>query len=224
MTEPLPPDADVDWLVGVLGHAAGCSAAQFVPVPFLDDWAVSVLFTRIAEKVLARHSGPSEKGYAKQVAKGYLDEGGSSIGTWVLVTAAKFVLRKIAIVFDVKKSHDVFGEAIAFALALDVALEQKTLLRASPRALGATIFRAVRAVGRGPLGALASAAAAAWASTKGNSKGEAARGDAEGTPSPAKGGVTGVGGAIKDSVSAEAKLARAELARAFAQAASAPPG
>lgn len=222
MTEPLPPpEADVDWLVGVLGHAAGCSAAQFVPVPFLDDWAVSVLFTRIAEKVLSRHAGPSESGYAKQIAKGYLDEGGSSIGTWVLVTAAKFVLRKIAIVFDVKKSHDVFGEAIAFALALDVALEQKTLLRASPRALGATIFRAVRAVGRGPLGALASAAAAAWASAK-NAKGEPAGGEGDGAPSP-KGGVSAVGGAIKDSVAAEAKLARAELARAFAQAANAPP-
>lgn len=156
MTEPPKPD-DVSWIVGVLGHAAGCSAAQFVPVPFLDDFAVSILFARIAEKVLARHGG-AEPGYAKQIAKGYLDEGGSSIGTWVLVTAAKFVLRKVAIVFDVKKSHDVFGEAVAFALALDVAMEQKTLLRAAPRGLGAAIFRSVRSVGRAPLGAIASAA------------------------------------------------------------------
>ena len=82
--------------------------------------------------------------------------------TSVLVGAARFVVRKVAVVLDVKKSHDVFGESIAFAIALDVASERKWI-HDDADALGGAMHRAVAASASGALEGLVRAGREAFA-------------------------------------------------------------
>jgi len=131
----------------VLAEAALSSLTPFVPLPFVDDWLFEKLLARIARKV-APHVSPLG------VAQGYTRAGTEPIPTRALTAAVRFVVRKVGIVLDVKRSHDVFGEAIAFAYALDAApqLEQDAV------ALGAAIQRAVSSLGPAALEVLTRAA------------------------------------------------------------------
>lgn len=106
----------------VLAEALGSSATPFVPVPFVDDWIFARLLGRIARKVMHRRARPVQDPWVKALIASYTDSGTRPLAERAVVGAARFVVRKIAVVLDVKKSHDVFGEAIAFAVALDLAI------------------------------------------------------------------------------------------------------
>jgi hypothetical protein len=129
----------------VLAEAALSSLTPFVPVPFVDDWILEKLLTRIARKV-APHVAPS-------VVRGYLTAGAAPLTARALSVAAHFVVRKIALVFDVKRSHDVFGEAIGFAYGLDVAPHSVDAAE-----LGSAIHRSLRSLGPAALEVLTRAA------------------------------------------------------------------
>lgn len=137
-----------DLVKSVLLASVAAGATPFVPVPWLDDWAHSIALRSVARTVLERH--PERTGDAAALVEGYLAHGAPPLGARALVAAARFVVRKMAVVLDVKKSHDVLGETIAFALALDVALATEP----PSRALGHRIAVAVSAVGAGPIEAL----------------------------------------------------------------------
>jgi len=137
----------------VLVEAFGASATPFVPVPFLDDYLHARLLRRIAVKVLARH-GLGAASLPKSIVDGYVKEGASSFGKSIVVGAARFIVRKVAIVLDVKKSYDVFGEAIAFALALDLAAENGWVHDRAAARVGGAIHRTLQSVGSGALEAL----------------------------------------------------------------------
>src|SRR5262245_54011344 len=107
----------------VLLEAAGSSVTPFVPVPFVDDYLFELLLRRIARKVIERGEKAVDPLVAKAVVEGYVKAGAAPVAERALTAAARFVVRKVAVILDVKKSHDVFGEALAFALALDVAVE-----------------------------------------------------------------------------------------------------
>lgn len=146
----------------VLLEALGSSATPFVPVPFVDDWIVARLLRRIAKKVLVRHGRGADKPVVKALADGFLGAGQEPLATRAAVGAVRFVVRKVAVVLDVKKSHDVFGEAIAFALALDAAIARGALDAASPYEVGALIHRAVGAAGSAAIEGLAGAVRSAF--------------------------------------------------------------
>lgn len=136
----------------VLLEAFGASATPFVPVPFVDDWMLERIIRRIAAKVIAKHGLTTP--LARSIVDAYVAAGATPLGTSVLVGAARFVVRKVALVLDVKKSHDVFGESIAFALALDLGASSGAATEAGAAALGAAIYRTLRVVGSGTLEAL----------------------------------------------------------------------
>lgn len=138
----------------VLVEAFGASATPFVPVPFVDDWMLARLLRRIAGKVLARHELTSPPGLPQVIVEAYFAEGSSSIARSVVVGAARFVVRKLAIVLDVKKSYDVFGQSIVFALALDSAATHGWLHEASAERVGAAVHRTLRIVGSGAIESL----------------------------------------------------------------------
>jgi hypothetical protein len=137
----------------VLAEAFGASATPFVPVPFVDDYLHARLLRRIAIKVLARH-GLGAPALAKEIVDGYVKEGAPSLAKSIVVGAARFVVRKVAIVLDVKKSYDVFGEALAFALAVDLAASSGWVHERAAFRVGGAIHRALQSVGSGAVEAL----------------------------------------------------------------------
>ncbi len=145
----------------VLIEAFGASATPFVPVPFVDDWMFARLLRRIAGKVLAKHAGPNQEAMtaelAQKITDAYVKTGAPSTAESIAVGAARFVVRKLAVVMDVKKSHDVFGESIAFALALDLAANNRWVSDAGAAHLGAAVHRSLQVVGSTALESLVKA-------------------------------------------------------------------
>jgi hypothetical protein len=137
----------------VLVEAFGASATPFVPVPFVDDWMLARLLRRIAGKVLARH-GLESKTLPRAITDAYVKEGAAPLAKSILVGAARFVVRKVAVVLDVKKSYDVFGESIAFAFALDIGASNGWATDLGGARLGGAIHRAMQQVGSGAIEAL----------------------------------------------------------------------
>lgn len=135
----------------VIGLALGSSLTPFVPVPFVDDWLLERLLRRIGRKVMDRGGSSLDE---KALVRAYLEAGDPTFGVKAVTAVGRFVVRKLAVILDVKKSHDVFGEALAFALALDAAVSSSGLGAASPAAVGAAIHRSIRAVGAGPIDAI----------------------------------------------------------------------
>ncbi|MBX3209754.1 MAG: hypothetical protein KF764_32265 [Labilithrix sp.] len=135
----------------VLVEAVGSSITPFVPVPFVDDYLFARLLRRIARKVVERAGQRVDEPFAKAIVEGYVRAGARGLGEKALAAAARFVVRKVAVVLDVKKSHDVFGEAIAFALALDVAVELEAVSFATASTVGGAIHRATESVGSAAL-------------------------------------------------------------------------
>ena len=150
----------------VLVEAFGASATPFVPVPFVDGWMFARLLRRIAGKVLARHDVSSPH-LSRAIVDAYVKEGASPLTTSLLVGAARFVVRKVAVVLDVKKSHDVFGESIAFALALDIGAANGWANDAGAARLGAAIYRALQSASSGALEGLMRAGREAFAGARG---------------------------------------------------------
>jgi len=180
--------AGTDIVRDVLVEAFGASATPFVPLPFVDDYLRGRLLRRIANKILARH-GLGSPSLPKAIVGGYVKEGAPSLGRSIVVGAARFVVRKVAIVLDVKKSYDVFGESIAFALALDVAAARGWVHDGSAARVGGAIHRVLQSVGSGALEALVRAVRETVGSAAGMAAGGA--GGAGGGPAAA-----GLGGAI----------------------------
>lgn len=141
----------------VLLEALGSSATPFVPVPFVDDWLVARLLRRIAKKVLVRHGVDPTPDVRKAIVDGFVGAGAEPLAQRAAVGAVRFVVRKIAVVLDVKKSHDVFGQAIAFALALDSAVSRGALQSWPPLEVGAVLHQAVESVGSAAIEGLATA-------------------------------------------------------------------
>jgi len=141
----------------VLLEALGSSATPFVPVPFVDDWIVARLLRRIAKKVLVRQGIEASQDMRKHLVDGFVGAGETPLAERAAVGAVRFVVRKVAIVLDVKKSHDVFGEAIAFALALDAAIARGAIHSMPARDAGAMLHRAVVSVGSAAVETLAGA-------------------------------------------------------------------
>lgn len=178
----------------VLVEAIGSSVTPFVPLPFVDDMLFARLLRRIARKVLVRGGESPTDPLVAAIVDGYARANETGIGETAVVAAARFVMRKVAVVLDVKKSHDVFGEAIAFALALDIAREYGTVRERSAPAVGLAIARSLRAVGSGPIELLAEAAKASFTKSSspgafpGASPGASAAGDssADAKPDPSR--------------------------------------
>lgn len=145
----------------VLIEAVGASATPFVPVPFVDDWMFARVLRRIGGKVLARH-GLTTPALSIAIVDAYVKEGALPLAKSVLVGAARFVARKVAVVLDVKKSHDVFGESIAFALTLDIGAANGAAHEAGAARLGAAMHHTLQRVGSGPIEAVVRAARAAY--------------------------------------------------------------
>lgn len=141
----------------VLLEALGSSATPFVPVPFVDDWLVARLLRRIAKKVLVRHGVDPTPDVRKAIVDGFVDAGSEPLAQRAAVGAVRFVVRKVAVVLDVKKSHDVFGQAIAFALALDSAVARGALHSWPAAEVGTILHRAVESVGSAAIEGLATA-------------------------------------------------------------------
>jgi hypothetical protein len=146
----------------VLVEAVGSSITPFVPLPFVDDFLFARLLRRIARKILERTGTFVPPDLPKAIVTAYTDAGATPLAERALVAAARFVVRKVAVILDVKKSHDVFGEAIAFALALDVAAEDGVVNEATAPALGAAVHRALKVVGGGAIEVLVRATQAAF--------------------------------------------------------------
>ena len=154
-------------LVGlVLIEAVGSSITPFVPVPFVDDYLFARLLRRIARKVVERAGLTGGAPVAKAIVEGYVRAGASGLGERALTAAARFVVRKVAVVLDVKRSHDVFGEAIAFALALDVALELDAVTASTASRVGGAIYRARESVGSAALEVITRAGRQAFAAAE----------------------------------------------------------
>jgi hypothetical protein len=137
-------DASTDLVLDVLVEAFGSSATPFVPVPWVDDWMLARLMRRVVRKVLERHRQTKSPDFVKAVIDGYTEAASPSRGRWVVNTAARFVLRKVSVVLDAKKSHDLFGEIIAFSLALDRVTARKRLDTVAPERLGEILHRSVK--------------------------------------------------------------------------------
>lgn len=146
----------------VLIEAFGASATPFVPVPFVDDWMFARVLRRIAGKVLAHHA-PTTPALPKAIVEAYVAAGASPLASSIMVGAARFVARKVAVVLDVKKSHDVFGESIAFALTLDIGATNGAAHEPGAARLGAAMYRTLQVVGSGPIEAVVRAARGAYA-------------------------------------------------------------
>ena len=144
-------------------EAFASSATPWVPVPFVDDWVLGRVLRRIAGKVLTRHGLTSPPELPAVVTKAYIDADPSSITKSVAVGAARFAIRKLAVVLDVKKSYDVFGQSIAFALALDIAAERGWLHEASAERVGGAVYRTLRVAGAGAIESLGRAGRDAFA-------------------------------------------------------------
>jgi hypothetical protein len=150
----------------VVGLAVGSSLTPWVPVPFVDDWIYERLLRRIARKVMER-GGISEADLgAGRIAEVYLKAGDPSFGVKAATTLARFVVRKVAVVLDVKKTHDVFGESIAFALALDSAVVRGVVNPHNGEAVGSAIHRSMQVVGSGLVDAMTRAGREAFAGGK----------------------------------------------------------
>lgn len=164
----------------VLVEAFAASATPFVPVPFVDDWMRARLLRRVAEKVLFRHG--ALRGLSRVVVDGYVKADARPLATSIVVGATRFVVRKVAMVLDVKKSHDVFGQSIAFALALDIAASEGWLHEASAERVGVALHTVLEKVSSGALESLGRAARNAYTSGGGtNALAEAIGADVEKT-------------------------------------------
>jgi hypothetical protein len=144
-----------DVTLAVLGEAFGSSATPWVPVPFVDDIILGRILRRAARKVLTRGSVYDAENLAKVIVDSYIEAGEDPLAKRAVVGAARFVVRKLAVVLDVKKSHDVFGETIALALAVDIAMENGWVHESHAQPLGQSIHRSITFVGSGLLEALA---------------------------------------------------------------------
>jgi hypothetical protein len=111
--------------------------------------------------VLARHA-LGTPALAIAIVDAYVKEGAPPLVKSVLVGAVRFVARKVAVVLDVKKSHDVFGESIAFALTLDIGAAGGAAHGAGAGRLGAAIYRTLQIVGSAPLEAFVRAGREAY--------------------------------------------------------------
>lgn len=160
-----PTSTSRDIARDVLLEALGSSATPFVPVPFVDDWLVARLLRRIAKKVLVRHGIDPAKPLRQAIVDGFVSAGSEPLAQRAAVGAVRFVIRKVAVVLDVKKSHDVFGQAIAFALALDAAITRGALQSWSPRDVGDVLHRALSSVGSAAIEGLATAVRRAFEKT-----------------------------------------------------------
>lgn len=149
----------------VLVEALGSSATPFVPLPFVDDYLFARILRRTARKVLERNALAVDDRVTKALVEGYLREGDPSLGSKALTTAARFIVRKAAVVLDVKRSHDVFGETIAFALALDRAAALGAVAHANVALVGAVMYRAVQSIGSAALEVITRAGRDAWNSS-----------------------------------------------------------
>jgi hypothetical protein len=147
----------------VLVEAFGASATPFVPVPFVDDFLHERLLRRVAVKVLGSH-GLAHGDLPRDVVAAYVGAGARPLASSIAIGAARFIVRKVAIVLDVKKSHDVFGQAIAFALGLDVAASEGWLRDGSADRVGAALHRALEVVSSGALEGLGRAGREAYTS------------------------------------------------------------
>jgi hypothetical protein len=145
MTEPTRSAREL--VVVVLAEAVGSSITPFVPVPWVDDYIFERLLRRIARKVIERTGARADEAVTKGIVDGYVRAGAVPLGTRAFTAAARFLVRKVSVVLDVKRSHDVFGEAIAFALALDVAVELGSIGPTSSPDVGAAIYRATQSIG-----------------------------------------------------------------------------
>jgi hypothetical protein len=150
----------------VVGLALGSSLTPWVPVPFVDDWILERLLRRIARKVMERAGISEPSPVAAAIAGAYLRAGDPSFGMKAATTLARFVVRKVAVVLDVKKTHDVFGEAIAFAMALDSAAVRGAVTPMNGDAAGAAIHRSMQMVGSGLIDAMTRAGREAFAGGK----------------------------------------------------------
>lgn len=150
----------------VVGLAVGSSLTPWVPVPFVDDWILERLLRRIARKVMERGGISEPAPLAPAIAGAYLRAGDSSFGVKAATTLVRFAVRKVAIVLDVKKTHDVFGEAIAFAMALDSAVVRAVVTPVNGDAVGLAIHRSMLTVGSGLLDAMTRAGREAFAGGK----------------------------------------------------------
>jgi hypothetical protein len=144
----------------VVVQALGSGVAPFVPVPFVDGWVLARLLQSIAKAVLIRRGATATEALSKArgIVLGYVTAGKTGVRTRAAVAAARFVMRKLALVLDVKRSHDAIGEAVAFALALDVAAELGFTESVPPSELGAVIHAAICGSSSSPVSALATAA------------------------------------------------------------------
>ena len=156
-----------DLVQVVLIEALGSSVTPFVPVPFVDDYLLARLLRRIARKVIARSGDNLDAEVAKTIVEGYVKSGTPPMSERAFAAAARFVVRKVAVVLDVKKGHDVFGEAIAFALALDIALEAEAVRDVSALSVGAAIQRATQSLGSATIEVLTRAGREAFAKHEG---------------------------------------------------------
>ncbi len=168
MTEDPPPD-DRELVLGVLLETIGATATPWIPIPFVDDWFLSRFLERITRKVLARNAATVPENTPQlhdAIVAGYTSEGSSSLAVFAIVSLGRFLVRKLAVVLDVKKSHDLFGESIAYALALDVAARKRLVHPLTARLLGRAIFRAVQGTGKGLVQSIARASQGVFASKK----------------------------------------------------------
>lgn len=131
----------------VVALAVGSSLTPWVPLPFVDDWILERLLRRIARKVLEQGGNSEPSSAAPDVARAYLEAGDPSFGAKAATTLVRFVVRKVAVVLDVKKTHDVFGEALAFAFALDSAMQRGGVRASNGGVVGGAIYRSMRSVG-----------------------------------------------------------------------------
>jgi hypothetical protein len=154
----------------VLVEALGSSFTPFVPVPFVDDYLFARLLRRITRKVVERGGHAIDKPFAKAIVDGYVQAGDSGLGEKALTAAARFVVRKVAVVLDVKKSHDVFGEAIVYALALDVAVALQAVHVTRAPAVGGAIYRATQSVGSAALEVITRAGRDAFVTSEGSTE------------------------------------------------------
>lgn len=147
----------------VLAEAVGSSITPFVPLPFVDDYLFARLLRRIARKVIESAGGSGDDRLPKAIADGYLGAGESGLGEKAITLATRFVLRKVALILDVKRSHDVFGESIVFALALDTAVQAGAVNSTTAGAIGAAIQRTTQSVSGAALELLTRAGREAFA-------------------------------------------------------------
>ncbi len=146
----------------VLVEAVGASATPFIPVPFVDDFLRTQLLKRVATKVLARHEPPA-KDLAGAVVSAYDKAGASPLASSIAVGAARFIVRKLAVVLDVKKSYDVFGQSLAFAIAIDIAATEGWLTAHGAERIGAAIHHVLESASSGALESLGRAGRLAYA-------------------------------------------------------------